>query len=809
MTIGLPLASSILTAVGSAMAQQTTDQNGLEEIVVTAEKRTETLQNVPMSIQAITTEKLEELHVESFDDYVKYLPSVSFQSHGGSGFEQVFMRGVNADNNPNHSGPLPTVGMYLDEQPITTIQGALNIHIYDIARVEALAGPQGTLYGASSEAGTIRIITNKPDPSGFAADYDVQGDFVDHGDFGYIAEGMVNEPLSSNIAIRLVGWDEHDAGFIDDPRSQRTFPTAGITINNYAIAKKAINDSDTVGGRGAMKFNFGDSWTITPTVMGQEVTSYGNSSTYAGLPWLDTQRYVPEKGTDHWAQGALTIEGKISNIDLVYAGSYLKRDDTTILDYSDYSLAYDVTSGILIYGAGGPTAAPINPTQIIYGTDRYTKLSHELRFSTPKDLPVRFIGGVFLQHQIHNIEQNYVIPGLEQSDWVSPSWPDTWWLTLQQRVDRDTAEFGELSWDIIPSLTATAGIRFFKADNSLEGFYGYGATNYYFGIDGAFGSNSGPGPAYCPVPLQPFSGAPCLEFNKDVVTSGSTPKFNLTYHINDDAMIYGTLAKGFRPGGVNRAGLLPGYQPDYLTSYELGWKTSWVGNRVHFNGAFFLEDWTNFQFSFLGANSLTQVVNSPRAQIPGMETNIDWAATSQLTLSTGFTVMDPHLTADYCGRVNQTTAQVITSCPVGSTIGGWTFTNGPATYGAPSGTQLPSTPKFKGNVIARYAFDLAGMPAHVQGSYEYQAAEWADLRIVQRSELGQQPAYGTMDLTAGIDEKGWTAELFIKNALNTHGQEYRYVECGNDCTGDAQQYDLVHIYPTQPLTIGVKFGQKF
>src|SRR5271170_5741731 len=104
LTIGLPLASSILTAVGSAMAQQTTDQNGLEEIVVTAEKRSETLQNVPMSIQAITTEKLEELHIESFDDYVKYLPSVSFQSHGGGGFEQVFMRGVNADNNPNHSG---------------------------------------------------------------------------------------------------------------------------------------------------------------------------------------------------------------------------------------------------------------------------------------------------------------------------------------------------------------------------------------------------------------------------------------------------------------------------------------------------------------------------------------------------------------------------------------------------------------------------------------------------------------------------------------------------------------------------------
>src|SRR5207302_3636194 len=148
---------------------------GLEEVVVTAPTRAENLQNVPLSITAIGTEKLDELHIAKFDDYVKYLPSVSFQcsaSGGGAsgpGFTRIFMRGVSSGDNGNHSGPLPTVGTYLDEQPITTIQGALDIHIYDIARVEALAGPQGTLYGASSEAGTVRIITNKPDPQAFKA----------------------------------------------------------------------------------------------------------------------------------------------------------------------------------------------------------------------------------------------------------------------------------------------------------------------------------------------------------------------------------------------------------------------------------------------------------------------------------------------------------------------------------------------------------------------------------------------------------------------------------------------------------------
>src|ERR1039457_1621359 len=174
-----PVASALLACMPTAYSQERTAENaGLEEIVVTAQKRAENLQDVPVSIQALSTAKLEELHVTSFDDYAKFLPSVSFvgDATGGPGFEHVYMRGVSSSVLENHSGSLPTVGVYLDEQPVTTIDGVLDIHIYDIARVEALAGPQGTLYGASSEAGTIRIITNKPDMNAFSAAYDVKGD---------------------------------------------------------------------------------------------------------------------------------------------------------------------------------------------------------------------------------------------------------------------------------------------------------------------------------------------------------------------------------------------------------------------------------------------------------------------------------------------------------------------------------------------------------------------------------------------------------------------------------------------------------
>src|SRR6186713_557845 len=213
---GVPLASAMLVGAPVVQAQQAEEPSGgLDEVVVTALKTQQNLQDVPVSIQAISTERLEELNISSFDDYVKYLPSVSYQS-AGPGFARVFMRGAAAGDNGNHSGPQPGVGQYLDEQPITTIQGALDIHLYDIARVEALAGPQGTLYGASSQSGTIRIITNKPDPSGFSAGYSLDGNSVDGDDYGYVAEGFVNLPISENAAARLVGWSLKEAGWVDN-----------------------------------------------------------------------------------------------------------------------------------------------------------------------------------------------------------------------------------------------------------------------------------------------------------------------------------------------------------------------------------------------------------------------------------------------------------------------------------------------------------------------------------------------------------------------------------------------------------------
>src|SRR5215212_3598157 len=210
-------------AVQQAQDGQVPDQT---EIIITATKREENLQNVPINVIAIGTRRLDQLNISNFEDYTKQLPSVSFLTTQ-PGVTTVYMRGVSAAGGTNaegnHSGPLPQVGTYLDEQPVTTIGGTLDIHIYDIARIESLSGPQGTLYGASSEAGTIRIITNKPELGKTYGRVDGELNSVAHGGIGGKLEGMINLPVAPRIAFRASAFYQRDAGYIDNVFGERTY----------------------------------------------------------------------------------------------------------------------------------------------------------------------------------------------------------------------------------------------------------------------------------------------------------------------------------------------------------------------------------------------------------------------------------------------------------------------------------------------------------------------------------------------------------------------------------------------------------
>src|SRR5277367_2972082 len=219
---GVPLASALIAGAGTAQAADVADTTTLEEVVVTAQKRTEDLQRVPISLQVLSSETLQQHQVSDFDDYAKLLPSVSYQSFG-PGQSQLYFRGISTGEDGLHAGSLPATGVYLDEIPVTTIGNSIDVHVYDIARVEALAGPQGTLYGASSLSGTLRIITNKPDPTAFSAGYDLKADKFGRGNAGEEIEGFVNVPLAEHVAVRLVGYYDHEGGYINNVVSENTY----------------------------------------------------------------------------------------------------------------------------------------------------------------------------------------------------------------------------------------------------------------------------------------------------------------------------------------------------------------------------------------------------------------------------------------------------------------------------------------------------------------------------------------------------------------------------------------------------------
>ncbi|HSC07228.1 MAG TPA: TonB-dependent receptor [Steroidobacteraceae bacterium] len=807
IVVRAPLASAILAVLQPAQAQDQAQQQGLEELVVTATKTGEqSLQDVPLSIQAIGTEKLEEYNITKFDDYVKFLPSVSYQTFG-PGFALVYMRGVASGGDGNHSGPLPSVGVYLDEQPITTITGALDLHLYDIARVESLAGPQGTLYGASSQAGTIRIITNKPDPSAFSSSYGLELNTVGEGGEGYLAEGHVNIPVGDRAAIRLVGWARKDAGYIDNVAFQRTWPaceaalsTAECTTDSAPLAEEDFNDVETYGARAALRIDLNDNWTLTPTVMGQKMYADGVFGYDVTQGELKTAHVYPDWSEDEWWSAALTVEGKIANLDVTYAGAYLDRQVDTRLDYSDYSYFYDSCCSYSVYymtdAAGDPTIG-----QYIWGDDGYKKISHELRFATPGDRRVRFVGGLFYQQQTHDITQRYWIDNLNPAFWVT-GWPDTVWLTQQQRVDEDRAIFGELSFDITDKLTATGGLRYYEFDNSLEGFFGYG--------DWGFSSN---GEAECNDPVNfpnippgTYRGAPCKRIDKSTADEDFLGKINLSYKFTDDFMAYATWSEGYRPGGINRRGTLPPYQTDFLTNYELGWKTTLAGGRLRFNGAVFYEEWDDFQFALLGQNGLTDIKNAAGAEIKGVEMDLTWALTDTFQLSGGVAYIDSELTAPYCGFVDPATDKpvAVDPCPDLQDLdedGDTTETFAPE---AREGTTLPVTPEWKGNLTLRQEFQMGEFESYWRASYVYKGSSRADLRDAENAILGDQPSYDIIDFSLGADRGSWGLELFVNNVTDERTVLYRTVQCAESICGDEP-----YIYTTPPRTIGLKFTQNF
>jgi outer membrane receptor protein involved in Fe transport len=818
---GMPLASAAMLAGGGvAIAAESTEAGQLEEVVVTAQKRVEDVQKVPISIQVLNSEALENLHVTDFSSFAQYIPSLSYRSWG-PGQTAFFFRGISSTNGTTqlHAGYLPSTGLYVDDTPVTTIGGNLDIHIYDIARIEALAGPQGTLYGASSLSGTIRIITNKPDPSKFEAGYDVKATKWKSGDPGGSFEGFVNIPLSDHAAVRLVGYYDYTGGYINNVYRQDTFqrysptgtPVAGgpmggpdgfpdyypVTINNSDVVKNRWNTVETAGGRAALRVDLNDKWTITPAILGQYQKSEGDFAYDPKFGDLNVADYFHPFNKDGWYQAALTVEGKLSNWDVLYSGGYFEREVHNLVDYSQYSVAYDAQSIKNTYAytrfieANGQLLD--RPVQYTNNHDHYTKFSNELRVTSPVDYRLRGIFGLWYQKQTDEIRAEFNVPNLPVFYEVTGQ-KNVYYLSQMPRADRDKAVFTDLTFDVTEKLKLIGGIRYYWVDNTLYGFFGFNDNGY-----------SSHGEALCktlgnPILTTPgvYTGGPlpCVNTDKRVTENGETHRLSLQYQFDPDVMVYGTYSTGFRPGGNNRLPSADPYTADTIENFEVGWKTTWA-HKFRFNGALFYDKWKNAQTSVQGQYGITSVVNAGDAKSTGLEAELNWQATEHLNISAAGTVLFRNETTTLFCEPDRATGKPLQTCADTAAT--------PNAVAAYPGTQMPGVPRNKANATARYQFEMGRFNSFVQGSVVYQSGVTYSLENT-RLVVPETEAFGTFNLSAGIGENSWTLQAYIDNLADKRGVLGRNSEC-------ADQYHYcamnTHALPTAPMQFGLQFGQKF
>ncbi len=766
------LASTCLS--GAALAQTAPEEAaGEADIIVTATKRSESIQRVPISMQALSAATLAQRQVTSLDDYTKLLPSLSFQTYG-PGQSDVSIRGVSTGGINLPGGSLPTVGVYVDEVPVSTIGNLLDVHVYDM-KLEVLSGPQGTLYGASSLAGTVRYITNKPDNSKSSAGYDLGLNKFGKGNVGGTAEGFVNLALSERFAVRATGWYRKDGGYIDNTLASRTYtlsdndPTTNLTVNNSRFVKKDFNEIETYGGRVALGIELDDNWTVTPGIQAQHQKAkgtFGFDPVRAGD--LKVHQFAPDLNIDKWYLATMTIQGKVADFDLTYAGGYLKRSINNDQDYSYYTVYYDNITGYTNFPL--PNGGFLDPTQRYHNEQSQKKQSHEFRISSSQDNRFYFTAGLFYQRQSNDNLANYFIPGLAATGFGGITMGDDVFTTDTHIIARDYAAFGEANYKLTDDLKLTAGIRAFKAKNTLRGFSGFQSNATAVG---------------CSIPISVGS---CTNVNKTYKESGETHKVSLSWQVDPSKMVYFTYSTGFRPGGNNRRPGINPYDADTIDNFELGWKTALLDRSLRFNGAIYLMKWNKLQYTLapVGSVGVVNIYNSGDAEIKGAELTLQYNV-GGLTLSGTGTYTDAKLKTPFCS-IN---AQNNIDCTLG-------------TVAAPKGARLTVQPKFKGTASARYEFDLGGNESFVQGSVLQQGGARQFLALADDAAVGRTKAFTTFDFSAGISFGEIRFEAYIQNAFDKRGIASKNTFCAPTYCGQ-----FARSYPIKPQIFGMKVSQRF
>jgi iron complex outermembrane receptor protein len=768
----------------AAAAADASSGGPLQEVVVTARKRAENLQDVPISIDVFTKKDLQNLAISSFDDYAQKVPSISFIS-SGPGTQLFVMRGVSDGSNPNYANTSST-GFFVDDMSLSYSGAQPDLHLYDIERIEVLNGPQGTTFGAGSMSGAIRYITNKPDLNAFSAGVDFDGGKIHAGQSNWTYEGFINFPIIEGmLGFRASAFSDSHGGFINNQLTTRTWLNGAVS-DNALWARNNYNRAHVEGGRAALKAALGDRWSAWLSYEFQRQNTVGAWDQDPTLAPRTVARFGPESDDFQTKMLALHVDGDVGIGDLVYAYTYWSLPRRQWNEYSQYEENFNA-------GAGTPSGFPGTQEGYTCLNDPYygdptlgyqgcnaplqyysynlnpERWSNELRLASKAGGRLHWLTGLYWERTPDkNYNNTYYMPGLQYQgaafqhslgayNLTQPTLPPGVWYAYTERSDYlQTDEFANINFDLTDKLNVEAGVVHFHSDSKY--YTPFVQFAYY---------SSGP---------STYSGD-SHKWNS---------KFGINYKLAEHAMVYADFAQGFRDGGTNGGntqacygnGVPQKYVPDTLNNYELGWKTTNLNGRLLWNGAGYFMDWKQLQaliYDALVCPSSSFNINVGDARVYGVESNINYQVNDNWSLQASGNYTDAHVTS----AINPS-------------------------YQPYVGERLPFAPYFSWSWNTRYEQPLgAKLRGYAQFDMAHKGDMWNGLNPNDKNTgLPRilQPAYTIMNLRFGFTPPGahWLAEFYVSNLTNKNAIVYS--NTGN--------FDL-RVTTNQPRVYGLRVNYRF
>ena len=812
----------------------------IEEIVVTSRKKTENLQDVPVSVSALTEESLEERGINTFEDYLLQLPGVT-AGGAGPGQNTIYIRGL-ASTTPNLTtagvaGLAPNVSFYLDEQPLAQPGRNLDVYAADVARIEVLAGPQGTLFGASSQAGVVRMITNKPKQGVSESSFEVETRFMPDGDTGTKLEAMINVPLGDSTALRFVAYSDERGGYIDqvagqvDASASARFRTAGTVRENglpvsssragfqagvdlsgatllpaNALVEENANAVKYQGFRSTLAAELGDNWNATLVYAQQTIDADGVFFADPNLGDLEIQRYTQDEIKDEFDNMSLTLEGTIGELEVVYAGAYTDRDTNQMVDYTDYLFVgqylpyyicdYYVT--YLTYAPGGvPTGTCGAPNLLV---DSYTNTevtSHEIRINADINDRTSVTAGVFMSDTTLTELNQFIYPGSVVNDITyacnhaltdtsvsgvinnaSPGWfsagPYCEPVIFFNDIKRTDDQKGVFaSLNIALSDTSELTLGARWYDIQVD-FEGSANSSFYNGFGAPDTQQFGSNLSAQYAPGN-ANGYP-----DKAKTDGVIGKVTYSWNPSEDVMYYATWSEGFRPGLLNRP--VGRTSPDGTYTVPPAIDSDEITN-YEFGWKTILKDG---QLRFNGSVFMVDV--------SGLQTTIFDPSIVNLFFSDN--AADAEIKGVEGDFTYYTNKEGLTVAGAFSVLDTKITKKLVPTNDVIVGTDLAFAPKFQGNLRVKQERPLTnGMMSHILVQFTFSDKSYSDVMEVNKA---QQDSYSVLDLRVGISNDDWNAELYIDNVTD------KRAAISNTFVFDRQRISYI-----RPMTIGIRYKKIF